>query len=207
MEAVNSIKIPTSQFTLNTADTRDSLSHYIQVFDAAFSPALCEKLIRSFDSLERFQRPNGRGVRPGHERSAWTELNLDPLSDAAFRAMILENMHRHAALYNLALNQPITLPLTDRISELVMKRYRTTGDQGFQLHFDALGDKANRYLVFLWYLNDVADGGRTEFPELGISVQAKAGRLVIFPPYWMFQHIGQPPVSNDKYILSSYFLF
>ena len=97
--------------------------------------------------------------------------------------------------------------MTDKISELVMKRYRTTGDEGFQLHFDSIGEKANRYLVFLWYLNDVAEGGGTAFSELGICVQAKAGRLVIFPPYWMFQHIGQQPVSNDKYILSTYFLF
>jgi hypothetical protein len=192
---------------LNTAEPTDSLSRYVQVFDDAFSPALCGRMIQSFHSLERFQRPNGRGVRPGHELSAWTELNLDPLSDAAFRVMVLENMHRHAALYNRALNQPIPLPMTDKISELVMKRYKTTGEEGFQLHFDAIGGKADRYLVFLWYLNDVAEGGGTEFPELGIRVQAKAGRLVIFPPYWMFQHAGLPPVSNDKYILSTYFLF
>jgi hypothetical protein len=121
--------------------------------------------------------------------------------------MILENMHRHAGLYNQALQLPIPIPMTDKISELVMKRYRATGDERFQLHFDAIGQVAHRYLVFLWYLNDVEVGGGTEFPELGITVQAKAGRLVIFPPYWMFLHIGQKPVSNDKYILSTYFLF
>jgi len=30
---------------------------------------------------------------------------------------------------------------------------------------------------------------------------------VVFPPYWMFQHAGLAPVSNDKYILSTYLLF
>ncbi len=192
---------------MNAAQTPDSLSRCIQVFDGAFSPALCEKMLQSFHSLERFQRPNGRGIRPGHDESGWTELNLDPLSDAAFRVMILENMHKYAELYNRALNQPIALPMTDKISELVIKHYKTTGQEGFQLHFDSIGEKANRYLVFLWYLNDVAEGGGTEFPELGITVQAKAGRLVIFPPYWLFQHLGQQPISNDKYILSTYFLF
>ena len=34
-----------------------------------------------------------------------------------------------------------------------------------------------------------------------------AGRLLMFPPYWMFQHVGNAPVSNDKYILSTYLLF
>lgn len=192
---------------MNASTATDSLSRYIQVFDDAFNPALCEQMISSFHNLQRFQRPNGRGIRPGHEESAWTELNLDPLSDAGFRAMILENMHRHCREYNENLKQPIAIPLTDKISELVMKRYKPTGDEGFQLHFDSIGDKANRYLVFLWYLNDVPEGGGTHFPELDITVQAKAGRLVIFPPYWMYQHIGQAPISNDKYILSTYFLF
>jgi prolyl 4-hydroxylase len=192
---------------LNTIATTDSLSRCIQTFDDALSPALCQQMIDSFHRLERFQRPNGRGVRPGHEESAWTELNLDPLSDAGFRVMLLENMYRHAELYNRALKLPIQIPPTDKISELVMKRYKPTGDEGFQLHFDALGEKANRYLVFLWYLNDVEEGGHTEFPELNLRIQAKAGRLLIFPPYWMFQHIGKPPISNDKYILSTYFLF
>ena len=192
---------------MNAPPATDGISRYIQVFDQAFSAELCRKMIESFNTLQRFQRPNGRGIRPGHDDSAWTELNLNPLTDSAFRAMILENMHRHAELYNQALNQPISLPLTDKLSELVMKRYKPSGDERFQLHFDSIGEKANRYLVFLWYLNDVDEGGGTEFPELGITVQAKAGRLVIFPPYWMFQHIGQAPISNEKYILSTYFLF
>ena len=29
----------------------------------------------------------------------------------------------------------------------------------------------------------------------------------MFPPYWMFQHAGRPPVGGDKYILSTYLMF
>ena len=29
----------------------------------------------------------------------------------------------------------------------------------------------------------------------------------MFPPFWMYQHEGVPPVSGDKYILSTYLLF
>jgi hypothetical protein len=29
----------------------------------------------------------------------------------------------------------------------------------------------------------------------------------MFPPYWMFQHAGLPPRSNDKYIVSTYLMF
>ena len=66
---------------------------------------------------------------------------------------------------------------------------------------------AARYLVFLWYLNDVADGGETVFVDIDMKVAPRAGRLLVFPPYWMYQHAGLPPVSNDKYIISTYLMF
>ena len=88
-----------------------------------------------------------------------------------------------------------------------MKRYRPNSEEQFQLHFDAVNHLANRYLVVLWYLNDVAEGGETRFPHLGFSVQPKAGRLLVFPPYWMYQHEGTAPHSGEKYILSTYLLF
>jgi prolyl 4-hydroxylase len=88
-----------------------------------------------------------------------------------------------------------------------MKRYRPGQEEQFQLHFDAINFVANRYLVMLWYLNDVAEGGETAFPYLDLGVKPQAGRLLMFPPYWMYQHQGLPPVSEDKYILSTYLLF
>lgn len=188
-------------------DAMQSLGHYIQVYDQAIDPRLCARMIESFHALERFQRANGAGERAGLEQSRWTELDIGRFSDAAFRGMLLENMHRHLQSYVEALNLTIPVPATDRLSELVIKRYRVGGDDAFQPHFDSLGPVCNRYLVFLWYLNDVEEGGETEFVDLGRRVEARAGRLLMFPPYWMFQHAGLPPRSNDKYILSTYFLF
>jgi prolyl 4-hydroxylase len=59
----------------------------------------------------------------------------------------------------------------------------------------------------LWYLNGVEQGGETSFPQLEFAVKPETGRLLMFPPYWMYQHQGLPPISGDKYILSTYLLF
>lgn len=32
-------------------------------------------------------------------------------------------------------------------------------------------------------------------------------RMIMFPPYWMYEHEALPPVSGYKYIISTYFLF
>lgn len=180
---------------------------FIAVFDDALAPALCAQMIASFHALARFQRSNGRTERAGLEQSAWTELDITPLTDASFKQMLLHNMHTHLALYLKRVRLTIPVPSTDKHSELIIKRYRPGADEGFQPHFDAVGPVANRYMVFLWYLNDVAAGGDTHFVDLDVRVAPKAGRLLMFPPYWMYQHEGCAPISNDKYILSTYFLF
>jgi len=40
-----------------------------------------------------------------------------------------------------------------------------------------------------------------------LKVKPQCGRLLMFPPYWMYQHQGLPPISGEKYILSTYLLF
>jgi hypothetical protein len=72
-------------------------------------------------------------------------------------------------------------------------------------HVD-VGDSisARRFLVFFVYLNDVAEGGETEFPTLDLQVSPKCGTILVFPSTWTFLHRGNVPISNDKYILGSY---
>jgi prolyl 4-hydroxylase len=183
------------------------LRHFIRVYDQQLDATICGRMIESFAALERFQRPNGRGVRAGLEESSWTELNVTQLADPTF----LKNFHgvidQALTRYNDDVGLTIRLPNSLTISDLMLKRYRSGHNERFQLHFDAIHHVANRYLVFLWYLNDVASGGETRFPQLEYSVQARAGRLLMFPPYWMYQHEGIPPSAGEKFILSTYLLF
>jgi hypothetical protein len=64
----------------------------------------------------------------------------------------------------------------------------------------------HRTLLFMYYLNDVADGGETEFYYQNKAIRPKAGRMVIAPAYFTHTHRGCVPKSNDKYILTSWIL-
>jgi len=185
----------------------DNLSHYVRVYDHGLEEGLCRRMIESFAGLARFQRPNGRGIRAGLEESAWTELNVTALSDVHFLGVFRKFIDHALARYNNDIGLPIPIPNTPLTSELVMKRYRPGQEEQFQLHFDAINFVSNRYLVLIWYLNDVAEGGETSFPHLDLRVKPRCGQLLIFPPYWMYQHQGLAPVSGEKYILSTYLLF
>jgi len=190
-----------------SATPQQDLRHFVRVYDDALPATWCTRMLAGFNALGAHQARNGRELRTSLADSAWTELNVtrhgDPLTVGYFRKLIDEALAR----YNADVGLGIPVPSSPTCADLVLKRYRPNSGERFQLHFDSVDHVANRYLVFLWYLNDVERGGDTRFPDLGLEVAARAGRLLIFPPYWMFQHEGLPPESGDKYILSTYMLF
>ena len=186
-----------------TSDLRD----YVQHFDGALTTEFCAQMVGAFEQSAHLHTPNGRGHQAGFEQSAWVELNLTGLADRAFLGFFHAQIDRYLDEYNRKLALTLPIPTSPVIDDLRMKRYRARSGDNFEPHFDAYAQKSNRYLVFLWYLNDVAEGGETAFCDLGIEVSPRVGRLLMFPPYWMFQHAGRPPLSQDKYIVSTYLMF
>ena len=65
----------------------------------------------------------------------------------------------------------------------------------------------HRVLLFMFYLNDVEEGGETEFFYQKRKIKPKTGDMVIAPAYFTHTHRGCVPKSNDKYILTSWMLF
>ena len=63
--------------------------------------------------------------------------------------------------------------------------------------------KKRRVLTYLWYLNNVDEGGKTEFWKRTF-IKPEIGKLLLFPASWTFPHCGQMPISNDKYIITGW---
>lgn len=61
-----------------------------------------------------------------------------------------------------------------------------------------------RVIVFSIYLNDLEEGGETEFLYQSVRVKPVKGRIVIWPAMFPFVHRGNPPLSGEKYILTSW---
>jgi hypothetical protein len=72
---------------------------------------------------------------------------------------------------------------------------------------DAGCEALHRALLFQFYLNDVAEGGETEFLYQGRKVEARTGRLIIAPAGFTHSHKGHVAASGDKYIATSWILF
>lgn len=61
-----------------------------------------------------------------------------------------------------------------------------------------------RILGVVLYLNTVDIGGETIFPDHQVSVKANAGDIAIFPSNWTHPHSSAVPISDDKWIISTF---
>lgn len=65
----------------------------------------------------------------------------------------------------------------------------------------------HRILLFIIYLNDVEEGGETEFYYQNKAIKPKAGTMIIAPCGFTHTHRGNVPVSDNKYVLTSWVSF
>ena len=57
------------------------------------------------------------------------------------------------------------------------------------------------------YLNDVEEGGETEFLYQGVKLKPETGKLVIFPTSYMYPHRGNPIYKGEKYIITGWYTY
>jgi hypothetical protein len=89
------------------------------------------------------------------------------------------------------------------------KLQKTEPGQGYHLwHCEADSSKrSHRLLAWVLYLNDVEDGGETEFLYQHRRVKPKKGRFVLWPAAFTHTHRGNPPLSGTKYIATGWVVF
>ena len=61
-----------------------------------------------------------------------------------------------------------------------------------------------RKLVAQVYLNTIEEGGETEFLYINKRIKAEQGRLILFPASFTHTHRGNPPIGQEKYIISTW---
>ena len=190
-----------------TAEQGKGLCELIKIYDDVLDVEVCEQIIDLFESDQDGQFRRSR-------QNNWIEYIITRSQLKAWREvehLFVDNMTRYLQDYSVATGAKLFGRQGERAFEhLKIKKYRAgqpTPDH-FPRHYDAFDHKTCvRIVGFLWYLNTVSEGGETVFPNLEMTVAPVAGRLAIFPPMWMYEHKGKPPVSNDKYIVTSYLNF
>lgn len=186
------------------------LNDFIKTYDSVASNEECQLLVSAFEQYKQWHISVDNKRRPKFTEMNFT-ANIDKMEGryseihtrliAAFRLIKKDYFE---TVISKAYDGTSLVPTAHGWEQFRIKRYKNKGDQ-FREHVD-IGDldSSKRYLAFLMYLNDGFDGGETEFTTCGLTVEPKAGRVVMFPPTWNFPHQGNKLKDGKKYILSTY---
>jgi len=178
------------------------LHDLIYVYDDDLDQESCKFAINLFE-----KNPNNHEKHEYATGAKFCQLNvtknLNNLPEAKkFHDHIFSKVLKHRDEYYRSVGRNC-FPLTNSFEQLRIKKYANNDYDCFDNHVDVMDhETSKRFLSFFWYLNDVTDGGETVFENF--SITPRTGKLVIFPPLWMFPHEGKKPISNEKYLLSTY---
>ncbi len=176
-----------------------SLADHVMVFDGALSGEHCQALIHRFESTADHE------VCQAKAGYSFCQLNITekwPDENQLLAPVFLAHFNK----YQVALNARFWPPKFS-FEHLRIKRYLPNGRDLFPLHVDVISQvAARRFMTAIIYLN-TPGGGDTVFPSLNISVAPAPGKLVAFPPLWLFPHAGLPPKISPKYILHTYLCY
>lgn len=186
-----------------------NLSYYIRAYDEVISKEGCDNFIQLYEEESKKESEYFRKSDHDwkHDYRSFHELNIS-LTDS-FKPYLEEYYARMKSVYDhyKSVVGGHFFPPKFAFEDARLKKYEANDYDQFGWHTD-VGDKASssRFLVMFMYLNDVEEGGTTEFEDdNGIcTISPKCGRILVFPPMWMWPHRGTKPISGPKYILSTY---
>ena len=181
------------------------LSDYCVYVEDHMPKNICDDIVNLFESADVERRATS------NNKPRLTQFNFTKKSylNEELHKTICQYLLRAVDHYRFNIKSFYTFaPKNLYFEHFRVKRYKSEDADQFDTHVD-VGDVSNecRYLSFMWYLNDVVDGGETEFAELDLKIQPEAGALIMFPPIWMFPHKGHLLNSGKKYLLSTYLLY
>ena len=87
------------------------------------------------------------------------------------------------------------------------KMQKTCPGEGYHVwHHEHGYQNANRNAILAWmvYLNDVDEGGETEFLFQHVRMKPVKNQLVMWPAYFTHMHRGNPPLRQNKFVITGW---
>ena len=194
------------------------LSQFIFHKKNAFSDDFCDELLQIFDDKEKNNETNVGANAGGIDLTIkdTTEIDLYQHFEILEKENFFEKMNQYLSNHFLE-NLPFRYYFDANQKLFTEKcRYETCQVQKYEKgkgHYEHWHvevenkESSKRIFSMILYLNDVFDGGETSFLYSNQKIKPTKGGLVIFPSGFPFVHCGNKPISNDKYIVSTWLVY
>jgi hypothetical protein len=192
---------------------KTTIENFIGVFEDAYSKEYCDSVIEYFDNAEKAGLTLNRQQQQNISKLYKDDAQLYGHSEFSLKdtfTLIAEfNDFFWKVAYPEYANTFAMLKEYAPHASYAYKIQKTEVGQGYHMwHSENSGKEvASRILAWTLYLNDVEEGGETEFLYYPKRVKPKTGTLIIWPAGFTHTHRGNPPISNTKYIITGWIEF
>lgn len=185
------------------------LAYYVTFKPNVLSDDLCDSLMQLYDKhpehhIEQVQGDHLRFMQMNLTDCA--NKKLQPFYDLHSKIVSITTSAVDDYFRDVeADDAPTRIPKHYGFEQFRINRSANNGKDGFGLHVD-VGNyaSARRFVTVLYYLETNEEGGDASFPMLGFSLKPVKGSLLCFPSTWQYLHCGLKPISNPKYIMTTF---
>lgn len=184
-----------------------SYNDFIGVYENVFPKKYCDHIIQIFKNNydKTLERPWQKAANSFQD----TNIGLLPFLDQKTKDVFYDRMDYMVTHYMNKYRQLINeIRGGYEISDF--KVQQTKPSEGYHVwhsEFDPTPKYSKRWGVWTLYLNDIEEGGETEFLYQGTRVKPTTGTVCLFPSYYTHSHRGNPPLKNTKYIATGWLLY
>ena len=171
------------------------IEDFIGYFPKSIDQNFCDFLCSYMDKAEQVQ-----GRRYTHVKDK--QICLDAFSPGEARDLM---QGINGCLYYY-ISEFSYLTNFNYVSAVVLMQ-KTAPTEGYHMfHAENLNYNNNiRTMAWMVYLNDVEEGGETEFLYQKKKFKPQKGDVLIWPGGFTHLHRGNPPISGDKYIATGWY--
>lgn len=191
------------------------MNDFIETYEQAFSKEYCESVINHFELLKKSgftdNRQNMEKVSKLKKDDEFAFFNL--VKEISLQATGELSAQFNDTFWNYC--YPTYAEKYDGLKQFAkhnsyhIKVQKTEVGGGYHVWHCESGSRecSSRILAWVLYLNDVEEGGETEFLYQHKRVKPRQGTVVIWPASFTHIHRGNPPLSNSKYIVTGWVEF
>lgn len=172
---------------------------------------LCNKIIHWFEENKDLQRQGVTSLGKISSSKKRTDISVKPNTLDDFKFKYLNNYINE--LYKCFKDYNDQWPLLkDFAKDLDIGAFNigkyTPGGHFGKIHSERTSlQTLHRVFAWMTYLNNVEDGGETNFTNYDIKIKPQIGKTLIWPAEWTHAHSGEIVKSGEKYIITGWMHF
>ena len=174
--------------------------------------SLCDEIIDLFEANKELQQEGGVGLGNVDKRiKNSTDLIVQPTDIEREDYHSLKKFMKILHLCYLAYSEQWDI-IPTFMNKIHIGRFNIqcydSGGHFNKLHSERMSfGTMHRLLAWMTYLNDVQEGGETEFPYYGLKIKPQKGKTLIWPAEWTHAHRGCPVGEDKKCIVTGWMHF